>query len=164
MSFQHFSTIFLSTTAGWWGWRGCWWGWKASFIKLMRPAPLRGFPAINSLDDRGLAPGFGVDNQGGGVLLDTLLNRAPAVSLGSSCRGCEQNKKLLCVRSRRRQRANKLHRKILCRLISNTKWRAGDKPKRYLVAFAAKERPVTSWWRWVKSPWVVNPACCRVGR
>lgn len=58
MSFQHFSTIFLSTTAGWWGWGGCWWGWKASFIKPMRPAPLLGFPAINSLGDRGLAPGL----------------------------------------------------------------------------------------------------------
>lgn len=57
MSFQHFSTIFLSTTAGWWGCRGCWWGWKASFIKPMRPAPLLGFPAINSVGDRGLAPG-----------------------------------------------------------------------------------------------------------
>lgn len=58
MSFQHFSTIFLSTTAGWWGWGGCWWGWKASFIKPMRPAPLLGFPAINSVGDRGLAPGL----------------------------------------------------------------------------------------------------------
>lgn len=60
MSFQHFSTSFLSTTAGWWGWRGCWCGWKASFIKPMRPAPLRGFPAIKSLCDRGggSAPGL----------------------------------------------------------------------------------------------------------
>lgn len=58
MSFQHFSTIFLSTTAGWWGWRGCWWGWKASFIKPMRPAPLLGFPAMESVGVRGLAPGL----------------------------------------------------------------------------------------------------------
>lgn len=71
MSFQHFSTIFLSTTAGWWGWGGCWWGWKASFIKPMRPAPLLGFPAINSVGDRGLAPGLKVDNQ---VLLLTRFS------------------------------------------------------------------------------------------
>lgn len=64
MSFQHFSTIFLSTTAGCWGWGGCWCGWNASFISPIKPAPLRGYPAISSALDDGIRRGVTGDNRG----------------------------------------------------------------------------------------------------
>lgn len=84
MSFQHFSTIFLSTTAGWWGWGGCWCGWKASFIKPMRPAPLLGFPAINTAGGRAFAPGvFGGEKTGEGSSW-----RAASADLSISLRQC----------------------------------------------------------------------------
>lgn len=64
MSFQHFSTIFLSTTAGCWGWGGCWWGWNASFISPIRPAPLRGYPAISAGLGDGIRGGVTGVNRG----------------------------------------------------------------------------------------------------
>lgn len=95
MSFQHFSTIFLSTTAGWWGWGGCWWGWKASFIKPMRPAPLLGFPAINSGGGRAFAPGLSA------VVCSPLLLRTYLSASAGACYHAEavgEANKTRCVR------------------------------------------------------------------
>lgn len=162
MSFQHFSTIFLSTTAGWWGWRGCWWGWKASFIRPMRPAPLLGFPAINLLDDRGggLAPGPEWTTVG--ALLDTLSNKNPAVLTPwlTTIRHAEAvqaqgEQKRLCV---------KLYAMLLLanKLLHSTRYYFNSRARIELATYSlcccicCQKRhmwPVSSWRRRVKSLW-----------
>lgn len=54
MSFQHFSTVFLSTAPGWWWeWWRWWWGWNASFIMPISPPPFFRFPAMFRLTGLG---------------------------------------------------------------------------------------------------------------
>lgn len=85
MSFQHFSTIFLSTTAGCWGCGGCWCGWNASFISPIKPAPLRGYPAMSSALGGGRAAGLqGVNH---GLLRTQVSPTRPAPWLPGTYRG-----------------------------------------------------------------------------
>lgn len=130
MSFQHFSTIFLSTTAGCWGWGGCWWGWKASFIKPMRPAPLLGFPAINSVSNRGLAPGLRVTTrdyswrvfQQNDRRFAPYLHRTLGLIWHAKPVG-EQNKKSCVCTLYATQLANKLHLKRSLSFNSDAKYK-----------------------------------------
>lgn len=168
MSFQHFSTIFLSTTAGWWGWRGCWCGWKASFIKPMRPAPLLGFPAIKSESDRGLAPGLRLTttNYSWHVLFPPTqppLCVLAAFNTGnnSSCKVCQRAEQKACVRGA----ANVSKHATLGKNPSQVAPSANTSSWHSLCAAvpAVRQRASSSRRRQVKSPWGTRRAYNKLG-
>lgn len=150
MSFQHFSTIFLSTTAGWWGWGGCWWGWKASFIKPMRPAPLLGFPAINSVSNRGLAPGLRVTTRDYSwrVLRQNVrrfaprLHRTPGLIWRAKPVGEQNKKKKKRSCGYATQLANKLHLKRSLSLIPTPNTSSGNSRHVVVCLLSDSELPL----------------------